>query len=203
MLGATELSIIPKDTHMKYSKSEAARRIGYNRKTLDKHIKTKGITVEQDLNGNPQIDASELIRVYGDRFRPEGTTQQTPEEGATNTPTVPTPNAEIQVAVLKKEVELLEQQRDQFKDLYEEERAERQGSQKLLTDQREKQNAWERSFEELKQQIADQDYNAKRELARFKEKADQEMLRYRRALVVERNKGFMERLLGRRKGKSK
>ena len=186
---------------MKYSKSEAARRVGYNRKTLDKHIKTKGITVEQDLNGNPQIDASELIRVYGDRFRPEGTTQQTPEEGATNTPTVPTPNAEIQVAVLKKEVELLEQQRDQFKNLYEEERAERQGSLKQLTDQREKQNAWEKSFEELRTQIAEQDRTAQQDLDAFKEETEQKLLRYRRALIAERNKSVWGRLFPKKKKK--
>jgi hypothetical protein len=103
---------------------------------------------------------------------------------------MPASNAEIQVAVLKKEVELLEQQRDQFKHLYEEEHSEKQGGQKLLADQREKQDAWERSFEELKQHITEQNRTAQQELAAFKRETDEKLMRYRRALNIERNRSI-------------
>lgn len=54
---------------MKVNKSEAARIVGVTRATLDRHIEKKGITVERDQDGNPKIDTSELIRVYGDKVK--------------------------------------------------------------------------------------------------------------------------------------
>ena len=52
---------------MKYSISEAARIVGVTRKTLYKHIEKKPISTEKDDNDRPVIDASELMRVYGDQ----------------------------------------------------------------------------------------------------------------------------------------
>ncbi len=54
---------------MKYSISKAAKIAGITRKTLYKHIEKKPISVEKDDNGRPIIDASELIRVYGDKCK--------------------------------------------------------------------------------------------------------------------------------------
>ena len=184
---------------MKYSKSEAARRVGINRKTLDKHIKEKGISVEQDFNGNPLIDASELIRVYGDRFKPEDAPQVTPEQGTAKVAAVPIPNAAVDIAVLKEKLDNMEAQRDQFEKLYDQERAERQGNQKLLTDQREKQNTWERSFEQLRQQVVEQDRTAQQELDEFKKDTTEKLMRYRKALQAERNKSVWQRLFPNRK----
>ncbi|MEL7118241.1 MAG: hypothetical protein AAFO07_02335 [Bacteroidota bacterium] len=73
---------------MKVNKSEAARMVGITRATLYSHIEKKGITVEEDTDGNPVIDVSELIRVYGDKVKME-------EEGAelnnSNTPQIKQP----------------------------------------------------------------------------------------------------------------
>ena len=52
---------------MKYTVSEAAKIIGATRQTMYRHIEAKGISVEKDENGNQLIDASELMRVYGDK----------------------------------------------------------------------------------------------------------------------------------------
>ncbi|WP_367389098.1 hypothetical protein [Lewinella sp. LCG006] len=54
---------------MKVNKSEAAKMVGITRATLYSHIEKKGITVEEDRDGNPVIDVSELIRVYGDKVK--------------------------------------------------------------------------------------------------------------------------------------
>ena len=184
---------------MKFNKSQAARAVGINRKTLDKHIKTKGISVDFDDNGNPLIDASELIRVYGDKFRPDGDTQKTPEQGTSKTTPVPTLEAAVEIAELKKDIEHLKAQRDHFEELFNAERSERQAGQNLLTDQREKQDAWEKSFEELRQQIAEQDRTAKQELNEHKEETEKLIQRYRKALIVERNKSLWEKAFPKKK----
>lgn len=55
---------------MKVTITKAADMVGITRATLYRHIDKKGISVEQDEEGNPKIDVAELIRVYGDRVRP-------------------------------------------------------------------------------------------------------------------------------------
>ena len=54
---------------MKVSISKAASMVGITRATLYRHIKKKDISVHKDEDGNPKIDVSELIRVYGDQVR--------------------------------------------------------------------------------------------------------------------------------------
>jgi hypothetical protein len=54
---------------MKYSISQAARIIGITRKTLYNHIDKKPISTYKDDGGNTLIEASELIRVYGDKCK--------------------------------------------------------------------------------------------------------------------------------------
>ena len=54
---------------MKYSVSEAAKRVGVTRRTLYTHIGEKKITTEKDDKGNTVIDAAELVRIYGDKVK--------------------------------------------------------------------------------------------------------------------------------------
>lgn len=183
---------------MKYSISEAARIVGITRKTFYKHIDKKGISMEQDDNGNPLVDASELIRIYGDRCTFD-TEEQQPrphkELGAAKSASDNTPKADaVELAVLKERLSNVEQQRDQLEKLYEQEREERKAGTRLLADQRSKQDNWERSFSELKAQIAAQENYGKKELESFKEETERKLRLYRRALQAERNKGLWERL---------
>jgi len=50
---------------MKYTVIEAAKVVGITRQTIYRHIDKKPITTEKDEEGNIFIDASELIRIYG------------------------------------------------------------------------------------------------------------------------------------------
>ena len=50
---------------MKYTVIQAAKITGKSRQTIYRHIDSKPISVTQDDDGNQLIDASELIRVYG------------------------------------------------------------------------------------------------------------------------------------------
>ncbi len=54
---------------MKYTISQAARITGITRKTLYNHIDKKPISTHKDDGGNTLIEASELIRVYGDKCK--------------------------------------------------------------------------------------------------------------------------------------
>lgn len=69
---------------MQFNLSDAAIAVGVTRATLYKHIDKKGITVMRDDDKNPYIEASELIRVYGDKFQPRRLSKE--EEGETEKP---------------------------------------------------------------------------------------------------------------------
>ena len=56
---------------MQVSISKAAEMVGITRATLYRHIEKKGISVDKDEEGNPKIDVSELIRIYGHRVKTE------------------------------------------------------------------------------------------------------------------------------------
>lgn len=56
----------------KVNLSKAALLAGKNRTTIWRHINTGRLSIERDRDGNPMVDTSELIRVYGE-LRPEAT----------------------------------------------------------------------------------------------------------------------------------
>jgi len=68
---------------MKVTISKAAEMAGITRATFYRHIETKGITVEKDSDGNPKVDVSELVRVYGDKLN---VTEEGAKLNSENTP---------------------------------------------------------------------------------------------------------------------
>lgn len=54
----------------KLNLSQAAKAVGKNRVTLWRHINTGKLSAERDRDGNPLVDTSELIRVYGEIKQP-------------------------------------------------------------------------------------------------------------------------------------
>ena len=60
----------------KYNFTQAGLRIGKSRSTISRAVQKGKLTVELDDSGNKMIDASEMIRVYGDQFNPEIDNQQ-------------------------------------------------------------------------------------------------------------------------------
>ena len=182
---------------MKYSISKAAQHVGVTRKTFYKHIKTKGISVDRSNPDKPVIDASELIRVYGSDFKADLDDKQgvnnteKPEQGAKAL------DQAVELAVLKREVELITEQRDQFEKLYQEEKASSQSNLKLLTDERQKQSQWELMFEKLQNQVSLQEQTTSRELSELKETVqigEKRLRQTRRALQQERNKTLWQKL---------
>lgn len=50
----------------KLNLSQAAKAVGKSRVTLWRHINTGKLSAERDRDGNPLVDTSELLRVYGE-----------------------------------------------------------------------------------------------------------------------------------------
>lgn len=51
--------------------SQAAKAVGITRRTFYNHVKSGKVTISRDMNNNPSVDVSELIRVYGNVQLPE------------------------------------------------------------------------------------------------------------------------------------
>ena len=197
---------------MKYSISESARIVGITRKTLYKHIDKKPISTEKDNNGKPVIDASELIRVYGDqcKFNITDVNKDT-EKGTQKSSSVSTSDS-IEMAVTKKELELLKSQMASEKDSLEEQidylrkkldesTSESRKLTALITDQSQDNKAddWQKSLKMLEQRISNQEESAK--VKQDKAEKENKILRdnlekEKEALAEELGKGFWKRLLG-------
>lgn len=50
----------------KLNLSQAAKAVGKNRVTIWRHINSGKLSAEKDRDGNPLVDTSELLRVYGE-----------------------------------------------------------------------------------------------------------------------------------------
>lgn len=101
-----------------------------SRSTMYRHLKTKNISISKDDNGQPRIELSELIRVYGDKVK-------MPEEGAKNLIKAPSTKmiqdktgeqSRIELEVLRERVMHLQAAKDTSE-------AERRKERELLTDQ--------------------------------------------------------------------
>ncbi len=81
----------------KISISEAARMVGISRSALYRsYIKTGKITVERDLEENPRIDLSELMRVFGEQV---GSTSKATERNTQKT--------QLETGIFQAEIERL------------------------------------------------------------------------------------------------
>lgn len=104
---------------MQVSISKAADMVGVTRATFYRHIEKKGISINKDDDGNPRVDVSELIRVYGQKVKMPGdeaeelNTADTPEIRQpiqNNTP----PSIQAQIEVLKERISNLESEKQQL-----------------------------------------------------------------------------------------
>lgn len=114
---------------MKVSISEATRMVGLkSRSTFYRHIKKKGISLSEDEEGNPRVDISELIRVYGDKVKTPEQLAKAKKDKSNNNDTpntkqvihTKTPDiVQIELEVLKERVKTLETERERERNLLE------------------------------------------------------------------------------------
>jgi hypothetical protein len=195
---------------MKYSISEAARIAGVTRKTLYKHIDKKPISVEKDADDKPLIDASELLRVYGDKckFDQDSKTVEPSKESTVSTQV--SKGDLLETAVLEKELEMLKSQMSTEKDNFEEQiiylrkkldesDGETRKLTALITDKSQEKDKgageWEKSLKALENRLSNQE-----KVAKDTQEKEQKILRQNRALKKaldeERNKSFFKKLFG-------
>lgn len=103
---------------MQVSISKAAEMAGVTRATFYRHIDKKGISVTKDDDGNPKVDVSELMRVYGNKIKTlsESVSNDTGEN--TVLKQEKTPISSVELEVLKEKIKHIEES----KAVYEEER---------------------------------------------------------------------------------
>ena len=180
---------------MKYTVNEAAKIVGATRQTIYRHIDSKPISVEKDDNGNQLIDASELVRVYGDKLNFEVLTEEGADSSNSVTTNVTKSDAadvtpiddKIELVRLQAEIDKLqeimnrsEDENTYLKQLLEEEKAERKKANNILEDMRSQEDtakAWEKSMKALEARVANQEQAAKERAER-----EQKILRQNRAL---------------------
>lgn len=185
-----------------YSIAAAHRITGKSRTTISKHIKDGKLSCSIAADGSKQIDASELLRVYGDDL------DFSVEEGGAK-PSKPPKDAAPESANVNSGI---------WKDQVERERAERERERKLLMDQIEHlKEALDKALEghnratlmlesqsggsgELKQRLsqieeklATQEQQSEQKLAAARKEAE----RLRKALAEsQQKKGFFQKVFG-------
>jgi len=200
---------------MKYTVNEAAKIVGTTRQTIYRHIDSKPLSVEKDEHGNQLIEASELLRVYGDNInfdainsevdksQPVTKLQDVTTKDSTNGITAEklnSANEKITMleAQLRREREVMEGQIENLQDSLKRSQDGQNSITKILEDHRSKESGageWEKSFKALESRIANQEAKEKEHQAR-EEKLLKRTRQYKAALDAERNKGFFKKLFG-------
>lgn len=203
---------------MKYTVIQAAKITGKSRQTIYRHIESKPISVTQDDDGNQLIDASELIRVYGDSLNFDALNEKAEEnETVTKQPNVtpveqiviPSNDTQIELVELNAKVEALQSQlqakedeNDFIKKLLEEEKAERKAANNLLEDHRGRESKWDQQFRAIEQRLANQEKQAKEreekeeKLLNENKRVKQAYVKKKKELEAEQSKGFFQKLFG-------
>lgn len=196
---------------MRYTVNEAAQIVGTTRQTIYRHIDSKPISVIKDDNGNQLIEASELIRVYGDDIdfdalnsdKPKNVTSQKQQDVTLRDIEIPESfedkiqlaRFEEQIANLKQQLEQKDGESDYVKKLLEEEKSERKAANNLLEDMRERESSWNKQFKALEARIANQE-KSQREAREKLQKAARINKTLKHKLDEEKTKPLWKKLFG-------
>ena len=194
---------------MKVNISKAAEMVGVTRATFYRHIEKKGITVGEDADGNPQVDVSELIRVYGDRVKADTNSEQSRTDLNAQAKQVETVFDTAEIAALKKQVELLELSQKREREILEgqiehlketlEKSQESQSRLTILLEDKSKkeegEEQWKSSMNALEARIANQEEAAQQDKLRA-QRAIKQNRALKKALEQEQNKTFWQKLFG-------
>lgn len=210
------LLITSQGNSMLVNKTDAAKLAGISRKTLYTHIDEKGISITKDKDESEKIDISELERVYGfetiaaNRKKLEEDSRETSEETSKPKQDVTPLHTLIRVKEQEKEIEklkeigqitkqALEDKIAILEDALKESREEKRTFQALLENHSEQKNSesdLQKSFKALEARVSNSE-SAYQKHIEAKEKAEAELERYKKAYSRERNKTWLDKLLGR------
>lgn len=178
-----------------YTQRQAAKIVNKSRTTVGRHIASGRLSCTRNEDGSVAIDASELLRVYGDECDFDRM-----KKAATSPPEIESTSGgalrEMQAKMESLQANLLRQYRDEIDHLKEALAKAQDGQAKvtaLLEGQRASSGEWRTVMDELATKIADQT-DAK--IEGLKTRHEEELTKLKRALRAEREKGFWKRLLG-------
>ena len=173
----------------KFNISAVHRLTGKARSTISNHLKVGKVSYVLDDDGNKLIEASEIIRVYGDVLELDGDGKiKTKTDRSVKRSELKNDVSEHSQAMLEQEKLERDRERKQLQETIENLRTDLEKSQDresratlLLENQSSESDRWLKQMAEIEKRIANQELETKR---------------YRRALIEERNRGFWERLFG-------
>lgn len=202
---------------MKYTVIEAAKIAGISRQTIYRHIDKKPISTEKDDEGNIFIDASELLRIYGDKLNFDVTkTKADNKENNEKLQTVTSNNSTDGIRIIEerlnsanKQIEMLETQMQREREMLEDQigtlRSALEKSQEtqsktvtLLEDKtskNEKSAEWQSTLKALEERISNQEIGHK-EQEQKAEKMRKQNKALQQALTEEKSKGFFKKVFG-------
>lgn len=188
-----------------YTITAVHRITGKSRTTIQKHIKQGKLSCAQGTDGTKRIDASELIRVYGDDCnfsREEG-----PDSPASN-PTVnissngQTPLHTVQQHLdtlteeRRREREQLQSQIDHLQNALQLAQEGHNRATLLLESNTKGGGDWQQAFATIEQRLANQAAKSQQELEEFKAAAKRQIAQHKRALESELEKPFWQKFFG-------
>lgn len=181
-------------TSTRYSISAASRITGKSRATIARHLKASKLSFDLDNEGNRTIDASELMRVYGDEcdFQQEEKRGRRSESVRIETKLPPSDAALDAVRE-----QLIKQYQDQIEHLQQTLDKAQDGQNRvtlLLEQKSSERNDWQQSLDAMGKSIANQTQSQIKEL---RDGHDREIKQLKRALHQERSKSFWQKLFGR------
>jgi len=193
-------------TKTKYNQSEAARISQKSRTTITQHMKAGKLAYDVDGNGTKIIEASELMRVYGDdcdfgRANSSHSAFGKPERSATSEQGL---HSELNTAQQlldaerkerQREREQLQSQIDRLEGALERSQDSHNRMTHLLEDRSSGVGEWEKSFKALETRVVNQENQFQKEKVE-KDQAKRQIERLKRALGEEQNKTFLQKLFG-------
>lgn len=179
-------------TTQKYSISAASRVANKGRATIARHLKSGRLSCEVAEDGAKLIDASELIRVYGNdcdfgQVDDQSAKTQRSEKEAEG--------GHFQKIEMQYEARLKQQEAeiDHLRGLLNTASGDFKHSLRLLEDQSNKADSWKTAVEGMEQKLSNQ---SSEKFLELEERYKKQMHRMKQELVAERSKSFFKRLLG-------
>ena len=207
-------------TSTKHSISAAHRITGKSRTTISSHMKSGKLSYEENQDGEKVIDASELMRVYGEQCNFDQTNTETNKpEKKISTAQSNDQTVQSDLLLAKQKIDSLTEKAESYKEEVEylRERLDKSDKTvsdiaqltKLITDQRDKDNSagdWEKSIKALEDRIANQEKSAiekaekeaeeKNEFQKKLEEKEAELKEQKEAFELEQSKSFLHKLFG-------
>lgn len=181
-----------KVTTQKHSISAASRIVNKGRATIARHLKSGKLSCELSADGSKLIDASELIRVYGDDCdfgqvdeKATKTQRSEKEAGVSGFQKI---EDQYEARLRQQEAEI-----EHLRGLLSNASGDYKHSLRLLEDQSNKAGSWKTAIEGMEQKLSNQ---ASQKLLELEERYKKQMHRMKQELDAERGKSFFKRLLG-------